>query len=645
MVSRSPDVETCSYAIVHTDLSNAPPFETVSYVWGSPESTHTINLHNGQVLHVTRSVAQALPHLVRACRTGYLWIDQIAINQTDLVERGKQVQIMGQIFGRSVRVLIWIDVYLTEGTVRRQNAEDNLLWSKPEGDAVRDLSCDVGTYIFALRERFNNAAQLQRAREHIDTKYGPKARRRLLWFLKHPWFTRMWMYQEFVLAPRKLFLIGDYEMSESDYQVAVSEFKMSSAAWLELLCSLLQEEWLQEPEPFTIPALRFRFTVDFAYSIALVAPDERASLRDTAAADSIPLRYIDELVRLMAASQCQDPRDHVFAFLSLYPSTVSNMRVDYSLSIGRVFARFTKVIIQRSKSTKMLQWLPSQANWEKVDFDLPTWTPDLASRPERSSTSFRNEFLFSASRRHRQRQSNGIWPYFPNDGEQLFDLSTSAHLTPNWNVLYVVGCSISEVAGTLGDHSIYQKIPHYQVDLSDDIADAPWQTSTLLQYMDELQSLNLQGSVGVNAGDILRVLLMDLAEWLDSYEMRVAEISQHVTVGNSLRWKVDVVVDALVNSGLEALPHGLTLQKLHDICVVQFERRLIRSTEGKLGLAIDRVQVGDKIALLHGSNFPILLRPREDGSFEAVGECFYDGVMYGEMAHLLFERPEVFKLV
>ena len=98
-----------SYSIVHFNLENAPLYEAVSYVWGSPRRSHKIMLMDGRTLYVTTSVAYAMPYLANACQTSYLWIDQITIDQSNLDERSEQVKIMGQIYRQSHRCLIWMD--------------------------------------------------------------------------------------------------------------------------------------------------------------------------------------------------------------------------------------------------------------------------------------------------------------------------------------------------------------------------------------------------------------------------------------------------------------------------------------------------------------------------------------------------------
>jgi hypothetical protein len=58
-------------------------------------------------------------------------------------------------------------------------------------------------------------------------------------------------------------------------------------------------------------------------------------------------------------------------------------------------------------------------------------------------------------------------------------------------------------------------------------------------------------------------------------------------------------------------------------------RRLCITQTGLLCLAPDEVKFGDTVAVLLGCNYPVLLRPFEDG-YRYVGECYVDGIMNGE---------------
>jgi hypothetical protein len=46
-------------------------------------------------------------------------------------------------------------------------------------------------------------------------------------------------------------------------------------------------------------------------------------------------------------------------------------------------------------------------------------------------------------------------------------------------------------------------------------------------------------------------------------------------------------------------------------------------------MAPEAAQEGDKVAVLYGCNFPVILRPCGD-LFKYVGECYVDGLLGGE---------------
>ena len=58
-------------------------------------------------------------------------------------------------------------------------------------------------------------------------------------------------------------------------------------------------------------------------------------------------------------------------------------------------------------------------------------------------------------------------------------------------------------------------------------------------------------------------------------------------------------------------------------------RKLATTMNGYLALVPEEASEGDRVAVLHGCNFPVLLRPAGD-MFRYVGECYVDGLMDGE---------------
>lgn len=59
-------------------------------------------------------------------------------------------------------------------------------------------------------------------------------------------------------------------------------------------------------------------------------------------------------------------------------------------------------------------------------------------------------------------------------------------------------------------------------------------------------------------------------------------------------------------------------------------RCLVRSENGLLCLCPKDTQIGDKVALVQGSNVPHILRPVADDHYMLVGECIASNLMYGQ---------------
>jgi hypothetical protein len=59
-------------------------------------------------------------------------------------------------------------------------------------------------------------------------------------------------------------------------------------------------------------------------------------------------------------------------------------------------------------------------------------------------------------------------------------------------------------------------------------------------------------------------------------------------------------------------------------------RNVFATSSGRIGIGHPTVREGDEIWLLAGSIMPAILRPRDNGHFEFLGETYVDGTMFGE---------------
>lgn len=102
---------TVACTMKHFDFDNCPKYRALSYTWG-PKHPRTQISVNGLAFSVTEGLASFLErarHLDWLLGSpGYLWIDQITIDQDDLDEREAQVAFMGEIYNTAVEVLVWL---------------------------------------------------------------------------------------------------------------------------------------------------------------------------------------------------------------------------------------------------------------------------------------------------------------------------------------------------------------------------------------------------------------------------------------------------------------------------------------------------------------------------------------------------------
>ena len=146
-----------------------------------------------------------------------LWADALSINQDDIHERAAQVKLMGLIYFKSRRVLIWLgkDDDIND-PYRAQVAIDMIVkFSRLYNSCFPD---PTGEKVAALREKFIRNPAFIHLRQW-------EALRRLF---RRPWFTRVWVVQELGLSRAAKFYCGDsqFDRMELDgFERAMAGFK------------------------------------------------------------------------------------------------------------------------------------------------------------------------------------------------------------------------------------------------------------------------------------------------------------------------------------------------------------------------------------------------------------------------------------
>ena len=101
-------LSTCSL----TSAPGPPEYEALSYHWGAPGNTVTIDIYTSEpfpmLFQVSPNLHSALEQLRFPDLPRVLWIDAICIDQRDTSERNQQVSYMAEIYQKAGHVCIWL---------------------------------------------------------------------------------------------------------------------------------------------------------------------------------------------------------------------------------------------------------------------------------------------------------------------------------------------------------------------------------------------------------------------------------------------------------------------------------------------------------------------------------------------------------
>ncbi|KAK4212605.1 heterokaryon incompatibility protein-domain-containing protein [Rhypophila decipiens] len=320
--TRHDSIITCSLAAISfSDSADAiPQYEALSYVWGDLTEQKEMLL-DGQPKEITTNLWTALKYLRQpdVCRT--LWIDAVCINQSDMQERNNQVAQMGRIYSQASRVLIWL--------------------GPPDAEIESTLSVlqDPGALEGKKYEKFPKEIALG-----------------LLKILSQPWWLRIWVIQEHVLAGADPLVgcgrtwLGWKQLTEALRGYTTSRIDASGATIQDS-----SSTWATDP---------FRVLQRVLLRQQWNGPDETR-------------RTIEAVVERTRGCQATDKRDQVFAVANLLSETEKEQfpAPDYARSTNQVYQDATVAFIRSSRS---LAFLIHAIEKDDMELGLPSWCVDFS---------------------------------------------------------------------------------------------------------------------------------------------------------------------------------------------------------------------------------------------------------------------------
>ncbi|OBT67383.1 hypothetical protein VE03_03077 [Pseudogymnoascus sp. 23342-1-I1] len=382
--------------LVHTTLDDHEPYETMSYVWGIPKFTQTIELES-QAFRVTPHLENALRHLRLPSKDRTMWIDAVCINQSDDVERGEQVMLMKQIYESCTGNLVWLHPVVpvlsiaSEGENQDEAVDEEQDQPQMEKElALMEEGMELFTAIYTRDIKSLEPMRRKRGEEDFWSTTSDKPGDDV-WFLdfKQVWalrklfkssslWSRIWVMQELAYAPRISLVLPKQTLDWDMIDSFLGDAEYADAFHM---------EW-GHGTVGPMAGTTFSKVKTIQNQRAMTQAGRQSSLMDVLA------RF--------KGSGSTDPRDKIYGLLGL-TSQSRDIKVDYRKSVSEVYTEVTTVEINGSANLDIITQNPFQRDKNPYSGHessqrlpgLPSWVPDFSCNEYDDYSSQYSSILFA----------------------------------------------------------------------------------------------------------------------------------------------------------------------------------------------------------------------------------------------------------
>jgi hypothetical protein len=570
-------------------LEDAPAFYTLSHCWGPKRQQYPITIE-GYTFKISEHLAVGLQCLQKLADVDsilsppleYVWIDCICIDQTNLTERAAQVRLMGTIYSRAIRTLIWLGPKSNDST--------------PCWNLITDV-------YYILQKDYPNIKlpeqipqKMFSEAQHIGTglaAFGDEKWHALRDLFGVQWFSRIWVVQEVVLSPLDpMFIHGNH--LHPWYQVEWA------AAWLRRNGYL---RLTHVPE-------------------SLLYVDSIGYLRRS--------KVKWPLSALMSITQkkfhATDQRDKIYGLLGLAAETASSSTVpdalmpDYTISVQQAYTNATRYFLEHDGSLAILtrtRGTPDSISRGRRQHELgdwPSWLPDWSDFAVHD-----RELRKSFSWIHYSEADRPARLGFPKQYRSSGNLPLKLHFTSDPTMLRLEGSKVDIVAEVLQLSSATTFAEHFNSSFD----------SCMSRIIDIALPLIQHTSFESWTASIIK------ATTADQYALSGRTSEQGLKDGYAYLYELlsktqPLFYEELLEWLRRVVAGGDSTQfaaLARNFC---YARSFLITKSERMGIGPSDSRVDDSIAVIPGGGVPYLLRP--DGeAWTFVGEAYLNGIMDGEV--------------
>ncbi|KAK5652709.1 hypothetical protein OQA88_10303 [Cercophora sp. LCS_1] len=613
------------------ELANAPPYQALSYCWGSPFDVPNFELPdlfigtsgpiatsyrgankkailcNQRRLYISLNLKEFFDRLRKGgyehLEHRHIWVDAVCICQDNLPERSAQVLLMGSIYQQASSVLVWL------------------------GDSLPETALALGVFEELHKIPWQQLEHMQRLLITSDDTYDVLGIRRIserewravVGFSRRSYFNRAWVVQEAVFARRLVFLCGEYHVPTEQLR-GVSRMLVLSGWSPQILGPYVpQFQKNTGPQVGSISAV-----------LQMMEDLENQKIR--------PL----EILSSMRSREAGKPVDKVYSLLNLIAKALgknpSELPVlpDYKAELGDVLERATLMCIHSSED---LSFLPAvQDRTMRSGATTPSWVVDW-------SVAMAPVPLMAVQ------LINGLWN--PSNGMPLEPPDTGEPGILKFRAAKV--CRIEQVSlgtdqlqkdmdlSSWVDLVLEMDVP-YGADIGQGITEVLWRTVIADTAWDKHPAPVDFGHAFVH-NYIGMLICRTASDWTTTrFERELEDMVRHIQRLRSVD-PASVFPDGDEMRRLAHMLKGEDLEHNRELLIEVMgkveelgahmnracvHRRLARTDFNLLSLVPMSTEAGDSIWILPGMSTPFVFREMPNGNVELIGEAYVHGIMFGE---------------
>ncbi|PTB39558.1 hypothetical protein M441DRAFT_28675 [Trichoderma asperellum CBS 433.97] len=607
---------------ISLDDSSNHLFIAISYRAGDPSQTVPIFIDGVQFnafKPLTEALSRASQRLdaddeaedfaSRVC----LWADQVCINQSDNAEKAHQVQLMKEIYQSAVSTLAWLGTSpLTSAGIEEFSAL-SFLHQRLEQAAGQGW------------DNVNKGAAYLETAEFVAKSVLPRLDAEgtswtaLQALMEDQYWSRGWICQEVLLSTGVSFHTNKQELGQDDFRNALRLVKMFQILLRKYFNMDGEDLGLKEDPALDTddlsPLLPFVNKLAWLHKLDLNAQefflDDFGKWQESGGFD------LETIMLHARTCKVSDPRDKVYAFLGI-TSPRYKLLADYGndTTAADAYIGAAAAHISSHQSLDMLSF----ADEKPPGSTLPCWAPDWEFNQPTLSLRFR---LSGDPRAPKASKEFACEPSF------LPDTGGRPH-----RVLECIGIVVDSLDTALGETA--DSYPSWEECISN------WASHAGVNLQENTTAPNGQEYThGTILGETkITAFWSMLCRGIHTPEkMQLLAMADYTTESEPATANANTETGEQKDSNKKEMlsEYSLILGQIPDQNYIKKAGwRFFKSCQGYYGLARSRVQPGDQICILLGSDVPFIIRPSGE-EYSLMGEAYVHGLMHGEV----FEKSQV----